>query len=281
MQLKGKAAEAYEQLKGEVAALTTSEAWMQALDNAAKFHKYSFGNTMLMWAQAMDRGIELSQVAGYRRWQQLGRQVRKGEKGLVILAPILVPHEDEPTRKVLVGFKTTHVFDISQTEGDEVPLIYDFAVELDLEGPDTVMPVLELLEGEGFETFVPSVDPYFSMTGALGFTRWEPKEVHVKEGTSSGQQFKTLLHEAGHVLLHGNKEDRECRGIREMEAESVAYVVAKALGLDTDGYSFGYIAIWAHQSDRDVEEMSRLGGRVVKAAHQILERYELKAEVAA
>ena len=114
----------HEQLQKSLHELVTSEDWQQALAVATRFHDYSFANTRLIWAQSLARGITPSRVAGYRMWQQLGRQVRRGERGLQILAPIVrkitLDNNDDEERRV-VGFRVVHVFDIAQTDGEPLP----------------------------------------------------------------------------------------------------------------------------------------------------------------
>jgi len=119
--------EAVERLHGQLQeslhALVTSEDWQQALSVAAQFHDYSFANTQLIWSQAVSRGFHPSRVAGYRTWQRLGRQVRRGERGLAILAPVIRKMEalDNQEERRVVGFRVFHVFDLSQTDGEPLP----------------------------------------------------------------------------------------------------------------------------------------------------------------
>lgn len=108
----------HQQLQGSLHELVTSQDWKWALAVAARFHDYSFANTRLIWAQSIARGITPRRIAGYRAWQELGRHVRKGERGLQILAPVIrkvtVDNGEEEERRV-VGFRVVHVFDIAQT----------------------------------------------------------------------------------------------------------------------------------------------------------------------
>ena len=103
----------------------TSEDWQRALTVAARFHAYSFANTQLIWSQSMARGFTPTRVAGYRAWQKLNRHVRRGERGLAILAPLTrkVDTEEGEEERRLFGFKAVHVFDISQTDGEPLPKI--------------------------------------------------------------------------------------------------------------------------------------------------------------
>src|SRR5690554_1322316 len=113
--------EALATLQTKVADMLNSNTWKEALAFRKNFHQYSMTNVLLIWAQKPDA----TQVAGYRKWQELGRQVRKGEKSLAVLAPIIVKDKDsdDPNARKLVGFKTARVFDISQTDGDDIPTL--------------------------------------------------------------------------------------------------------------------------------------------------------------
>ena len=108
----------HQQLQDSLQELVTSEDWQRALSVAARFHDYSFANTRLIWAQSSARGFTPNRVAGYRAWQELGRHVRKGERGLQILAPVIrkvTPDNGEEEERRVVGFRVVHVFDIAQT----------------------------------------------------------------------------------------------------------------------------------------------------------------------
>ncbi len=108
----------HQQLQDSLQELVTSEDWQRALAVAARFHDYSFANTRLIWAQSITRGFTPSRIAGYRAWQKLGRHVRKGERGLQILDPVIrkvTPDNGEEEQRRVVGFRVVHVFDIAQT----------------------------------------------------------------------------------------------------------------------------------------------------------------------
>ena len=122
----------HEQLQASLHELVTSEDWQQALAVAARFHDYSFANTQLIWAQSLARGVTPSRVAGYRTWQQLGRQVRRGESGLQILTPVtrkVTPENGEDEERRVVGFRVVHVFDLAQTDGEPLPEVTAALVE--------------------------------------------------------------------------------------------------------------------------------------------------------
>jgi hypothetical protein len=149
----------HDQLQTSLRELVTSEDWQRALAVAARFHDYSFANSRLIWAQSLARGITPSRVAGYRMWQQLGRQVRRGEHGLQILAPVIVkvtPQNGNEEERRVVGFRVVRVFDIAQTDGEPLPEVTAVLVEGDL--PSQWERVGELIIGAGFGLQVADLD---------------------------------------------------------------------------------------------------------------------------
>jgi len=254
------------QLRESLHALVTSEDWQQALAVAARFHDYSFANTQLVWSQAVSRGFHPSRVAGYRTWQKLGRQVRGGEQGLAILAPVIRKIEvtDSEEERRVVGFRVVHVFDLSQTDGDPLPEVRTTLVEGDL--PAQWGKVTELIAEAGFSLQVADVE---RLGEANGITDWRKREVVVKAGLPGAQRFKTAVHELAHISLHEpNSQGRpNCRGIVEVEAESVAYMICAALGVDTTGYSLPYVASW---SGGDLDKVTATADRVIRCAHQVI-----------
>jgi len=253
------------ELESRVTGLTSTDDWQEMLATAARFHSYSFNNVMLIEIQRPDA----TRVAGYRKWQSMGRQVLKGEKGIRIFAPMT--KKDDAGDSVIFGFRLASVFDISQTEGDEIPSLDDFVVEIDVDAPlGWEGVVVDQLEAEGFTWEMGKV----SLPGANGVTRWLDSSVVIADRLNGGHAFKTSIHELAHVKLHDRDDDRElpCRGHREVEAESVAFIVSQALGVPTGDYSFGYIASWAERADKGVirEAMTR----VQSCAKSILKEWE-------
>jgi len=229
---------ALSQLAEGVRGLTTSERWTDWLKMQAKFHAYSWRNTMLIWLQKPDA----TQCAGYRKWQELGRQVRKGEKGIAILAPIM------PSKKMLadnpdsrpVFFRAVAVFDVSQTDGVELPKPVSC---IDGDGmADTMNRLADGLRGEGY-----TVDMREEQTESRGWINGKEIVINTR-GRAVNDQFRTLVHEGAHGLLEhqANGTDKE---EREIVAESTAYVVCESLGVDSGSYSFGYVASWASNND--------------------------------
>ena len=243
---------AHARLTDAVTALTTSEGWRRMLTVAARFHNYSPHNVLLIGVQRPDA----THVAGYRTWQSLGRQVRHGERGIAIIAPYTsradaraadgAHHEpapellDDDGKRVLRGYRVVHVFDVSQTDGEPLP---EVAPQLLTGGaPDGLW---DALAGEvtaaGFALRDGNCSP------ANGVTDYLARTVTVRDDLPSAQRVKTLAHELAHVLLHDpavRPADLD-RGRAEVEAESVAYLVAHAHGLDSNDYTVPYVAGWA------------------------------------
>ncbi|MDH5616342.1 MAG: toprim domain-containing protein [Acidimicrobiia bacterium] len=261
----------HEQLQDSLQELVTSEDWQRALAVAARFHDYSFANTRLIWAQSLARGFTPSRVAGYRAWQELERHVRRGERGLQILAPVIrkiTPENGEEEERRVVGFRVVHVFDIAQTDGEPLPEVPAALVEGDL--PSHWEQVSGLITEAGFELQVADLD---RLGEANGITDWQHRDVVVRASLPGAQRFKTAVHELAHVRLHEPTSDGRpsCRGIVEVEAESVAYMVCAALGIDSAGYSLPYVASW---SGGDITRVSATANRVIGCARQVLTQLE-------
>jgi antirestriction protein ArdC len=257
--------EAHDLLTSAVERMATGDDWRRMLETSARFHQYSANNVFLIMLQAPDA----TRVAGYRTWQSLGRQVRKGEKSIRILAPCKYRTKDvdavtgeETTRVGIRGFTTVGVFDIGQTDGEEIA---------------DVRPVL--LEGQAPEGLWDHVAAQVAAAGftlergdcegANGFTRWSDKVVRVRDDVDDAQAVKTLVHELAHVMLHDGPGGWSCRGLMEVEAESVAYLVCQLAGMTTDAYSFAYVARWARDPMRPVDDVRLCADRVIKAARAI------------
>jgi len=267
-----------------VSSLVDGEQWRAWLRVAAKFRTYSFNNTILLFQQRPDA----TRVAGYKTWQSLGRQVNKGETGIRIFAPVprrvdqvkpdgspVVDAAGRPVRSVeVVGYRLASVFDVSQTSGRE--LVEPPSPQL-LTGqaPAGLWDRLQgLLEDRGFRV------ERGDCGGANGVTRYDEQLVRVRADVDDAQAVRTLAHEAGHVLLHSpqaNQGVAQCRGRVEVEAESVAYLVTAAHGLDAAQYTFTYVAGWAESAQASsppdtslADIISSTGSRVIGAADTIL-----------
>jgi hypothetical protein len=254
------------QIERGVAELVEGEDWRRWLEVAARFPGYSFRNTLLIRLQCPSA----SAVMGYRAWQGLGRQVKGGERGIRILAPCLYKRDDdsdEPTR-VLRGFKAASVFDVSQTLGEPLPKPGGVTL-LDGDAPAGFWEALAAqIEAAGFD-----LDRAEPPGTANGTTDFATRTVTVRASLSAAQAAKTLAHEVAHVLLHtGTEYATGCRGRAEVEAESVAYIVCQAAGLQSATYSFGYVAHWSGGDTKVIHETAE---RVVTCARHVLERAQL------
>lgn len=260
-----------------IESLVTGEDWARMLEVASRFHCYSFGNVAMILAQRPDA----TRVAGYKTWQSLGRQVRKGERGIMIMAPCGGPCKacagagsvDGMTCGRCAGagrwasFTTTHVFDLAQTDGDELPAAPVHL--LDGDGPEGLWEGLaRMVKDAGFELGICWSDEASRQLigSANGQTNFAARTVTIRHGLSDAQRCKTLAHELAHVMLHDGAVG--CRGRAEVEAESVAHLVCQSAGLETDSYSFGYVASWA---DGDVKKVTETGQRVILTARAILD----------
>lgn len=254
---------AHAQMLEAVSKLVTSDDWRKMLDVAQRFHRYSPQNCLLIMLQMP----EATRVAGYRKWQELGRQVRKGEKSIRILAPVVIKkadpeHPDQEPKPRVVGFRGTSVFDLSQTEGEDLPDVSPELLTGDEPG-DVWDQLAKQVAAQGFML------ERGDCGHANGVTMHQDRRVVVRDDISPAQACKTLAHELAHVIMHA--EDRPCRGQIEVEAESVAYLVTDALGIDSTGYTFPYVAGWA---GGDVEVIQKTAERVIATAREILSAVE-------
>ncbi len=270
------------QLSDGILALNDPQAWQAWLKFSSQFHRYSFGNSLLIMLQ----DPQATHVAGYQAFKAMGRQVRRGEAGIKVLAPITrrEPRIDDAGRPVrddqgrvlhrtqVVGTKPVTVFDIRQTDGPPLPdPKVGEATLLTGQAPVGLWDRLQgLLEERGFD-----VRRGADLGGPNGYTDFGRRLVMVRDDVDDAQAVKTLAHEAGHVILHPDQQGRDCRGILEVEAESVAYMVTSAHGLDSSQYTFNYVAGWALNAvteQRDLADILRsTGQRVIGAADLILQ----------
>ena len=265
----------HEQLNDALQTLVTSEDWQRALTVAARFHTYSFANTQLIWSQSMARGVTPTRVAGYQAWRKLNRQVRRGERGLAILAPLTrkVDTDEGEDERRLFGFKAVHVFDVSQTDGEPLPEILPTVVEGDL--PTEWGVVTSLITDAGFSLEVTESD---RLGEANGITDYEKRQVVVRASLPGAQRFKTAVHELAHVRLHEptSQGRPNCRGVVEVEAESVSFMVCASVGMDSAGYSLPYVAGW---SGGDLDKVASTADRVIRCAHSIIDELETSREL--
>ena len=254
-----------DKLEAGVKDVFESESYRTYLKAMAKFHSYSFGNVMLILIQRPDASL----VAGFNKWKKdFGRSVKKGERGIQIIAPVnrrkLVQQErlDPASGKPVLGpdgkpekepvfvqyqsFRVTHVFDVSQTEGRELPTLGVGELSEEVTDFDALFSVVE-----GLSTVSVEYRPAQASKGC--YNRLEQK-IYINEGMSQAQTIKTLIHETAHALLHSAPDaENKDRRTKEVEAESIAYVVCQHFGIDTSDYSFTYVSSWS--SGKELKEL--------------------------
>ena len=219
-----------------------SEVLTQYLGAMAKFHTYSFGNIMLI-ARQKPSAVN---VAGVRSWNSLGRFVRRGEKGILILAPLVgrkVKTVEEITREngeeknpqaQLYGFRAVYVFDITQTEGKDLPALTE--VQGDVGGYRERL--VKFVEAQSIELRYPD-----KIGPAKGLSYGG--KITLLSGMQPAEEFSTLVHEISHEMLHrGERRTLTTKTVRETEAEAVAFVVCQAIGLENGTAAADYIQVW-------------------------------------
>ena len=276
---------AFERIKQGVKDVYSSENFKQYLSCLSKFHSYSLNNTLLILSQKPEATL----VAGYRSWQNnFNRHVNKGEKGLTILAPVVFKEKremnqlDENGNVVLdtsgnalkeerevniTCFKTTTVFDISQTSGEPLPTFLH-----DLTGSSQeVQALIQMIQTVctipiEFKT---ETEDLALLTSAKGYYSPTTDKIVVNKDLEDLQIAKTLIHEYAHSILH--KQTNKTHSQREIEAESLAFVLCDHFGIDTSEYSFGYIASYA---DKEFDELKSILLNIQSTAHEMIEKIE-------
>lgn len=278
-----------EKLEKGVKELFESDKYKEYLSVMSKFHNYSFRNTLLILMQKPDA----SMVAGYGAWQKnFKRQVRRGEKGISIIAPSPyktkkeMPMLDKNTNKPVYGadgkplmqevdvtipmYKVTTVFDISQTDGEPLPQLGVDKLQGSVDNYKNFYAALEKISPVpiGFENIE---------SGANGYFHREEKRIAIQENMSELQTMKTLIHEIAHAKLHDISpdeikdlppEERKDRRTKEVEADSIAFTVCMNYGLDTSDYTFGYVAGWS--STKELPELNASLSVIQKTANEII-----------
>ena len=261
--------EIMDQLEKGVSELFESDKYKDYLTCMSKFHNYSFNNTLLIAMQRPDATL----VAGFNAWKDKhGRMVKKGERGIRILAPYKYAVEAEPEHegeepKIIerTGFKPAYAFDVSQTEGKELPSIAVNELSGDVNEYNKLFRALRIV------CPVP-VDFEDIEGGSKGYFSDSENRIAIKKGMSQVQTIKTLVHETAHAMLHSSaaedKDNPVDRRTKEVEAESIAFTVCKRYGLDTEDYSFGYIAGWS--SGKDIKELKASLERIKDTADKMI-----------
>lgn len=279
-----------EQLEKGIKDMFTSEKYMDYLNTMSKFHGYSLNNTLLIAAQ----NPKASLVAGFKSWEKnFERHVKRGEKGIKILAPspytkkvlqekvnpdtgeMILDKNGNPVKEEteikLTSFRVVSVFDVSQTEGKELP-----SVAHDLQDNIKDYPLyIQALEQVSdvpiaFEEINGSAHGYYSHA---------TDSIAIQSGMSESQTVKTMIHEIAHSILHNDNvpdAKEKDRQTKEVEAESVAYTVCKHFGIDSSDYSFGYIAGWS--ADKELNELKSSLETIRKTSSGLITGIEDKLE---
>ena len=278
-----------ERLEQGVKEIFTSERYTEYLNTMSKFHNYSFNNTLLITMQKPEATL----VAGYQAWQKkFNRHVKRGEKGIQIIAPAPIREKQEiekidpVTKEPVIGddgqpeteivemviprFRVTTVFDVSQTEGEPIAELKVPELTGSVQFYDTFMQALQNISPVPIRMMNVEGD-------AKGYYHQTEKYIAIKEDMSNVQTMKTGVHEVSHALLH-DREVMDAEGVlkdqttKEVEAESIAYIVCNHFGLDTSEYSFTYIASWCES--RDMKALKASMDTIRKTSAEIIGNIE-------
>ena len=286
--MKERVAELVGKLEDGLKEIFSSENYKDYLNTMAKFHNYSLNNTLLINQQKPEATL----VAGFNSWEKnFDRHVKKGEKGIKIIAPApytikkeqpIVDRNGSPvmnfdgtpkTTEVEIkvpAFKVTTVFDVSQTYGKELPTLGVNELSQDVDRAKDFMEALKKISPVPIEFGETKGD-------SKGFYSPTDQSITIKEGMSDAQTIKTMVHEISHAKLHNPETMKEegqqkSHGTIEMEAESVAYIVCQHFGIDTSDYSFGYIAGWSE--GKGTEELRDSMQTIRDTAGEMINRVE-------
>lgn len=270
-----------DKLEAGVREFYTSEKFITYLQVMSRFHNYSLNNQILIAAQMPEATI----VAGYNSWMRnFDRHVKRGEKSITILAPMKIKIKIDTDKvdeygnviqeeKEGIKFRPVSVFDVSQTEGKPLP-------EIISELTGDVSRYEQLLDAAR------QAAPYPIEIGAVegsakGWCNYAQEKIVIKEGMSEAQTLKTAFHETAHARIHGGDTDKS-REQKEVEAESIAYVVCNHFGLDTSDYTFGYVATWAGRQDinllkQSMQTISQTAKSIITDVERAMEEPELTA----
>ncbi len=269
----------------------TTDGYKDYLNFCAKLPRYSVNNQILIMLQRPDATM----CQSFTNWKEMNRFVRKGEKGIRILAPApykmqkeqdkmdasgrpVLDKDGEPVKETVEvtinAFKPVSTFDISQTEGDPVPTVGVAELTGSVEGYETLLEAIK--EAVQVPISFEQID-----SGAKGFYHLEENRIVIQEGMSEAQTVKTLLHEASHQALHSREAmqasgEQKSKNQKETEAESVAYVVCQHYGIDTSDYSFAYVATWS--ADKEVPELKASLDTIRRAAADLIVKIDEKVQ---
>lgn len=278
-----------EKLEQGVQDVFNSSQYQRLLDTMAKFPRYSLNNNILIMMQKPDATL----VQSYTGWKKMGRFVKKGEKGIRILAPTPFKVEKEQEKKDEAGkvvfdkdgeavkekveinitaFKPVSTFDVSQTEGEPLPSIGVDELTGSVEGYQTLFEAIKAASPVpiGFEDI---------KSGAKGYFHTEENRIALNNGMSEIQNIKTAIHEMAHAKLHNTeaqKDNKQSKNSKEVEAESVAYTVCQHYGIDTSDYSFAYVATWSQ--GKEMPELKESLNTIREAAADLITKIDEKVQ---
>lgn len=277
-----------DKLEQGVSDVFSSDNYKQFLDTMAKFPRYSVNNNILIMMQKPDAQM----CQSFTGWKEMGRFVKKGEKGIKILAPApytiqreqtklddrgnpMLDKDGEPIMESVEikvnAFKVVSTFDVSQTEGKELPTLGVDELTGGVDGYGTFM--------EALKEVCPVPMTFENIEGgAKGFYSQTEKRIAIQEGMSEAQTVKTAIHEMAHQKLHAieNHGPKQTRGSKEVEAESVAYTVCQHYGIDTSDYSFSYVAGWSE--GKEMPELKASLDTIRRAASEMITAIDEKVE---
>ena len=269
----------------------SSDNYKEYLNFCAKLPRYSVNNQILIMLQKPDATM----CQSFTGWKDMNRFVRKGEKGIRILAPApykmqkeqdktdasgkaILDKDGEPVKETVEitvnAFKPVSTFDISQTEGEPVPTVGVSELTGSVEGYEALLAAIK--EVVPVPISFEQID-----SGAKGYFHLEENRIVVQEGMSEAQTVKTLLHEASHQALHSREAmeqsgEKKSKNQKECEAESVAYVVCQHYGIDTSDYSFAYVATWS--ADKEVPELKASLDTIRRTAADLIVKIDEKVQ---
>ena len=289
---KNEMKEITDKLEKGVADIFSSEKYQIFLNTMAKFPQYSYNNNLLIMLQKPDATL----CQSYTGWKKMGRFVKRGERGIRILAPTpfkidreqnkldekgqtILDKDGEPVKETvqndMTGFKPVSTFDLSQTEGEPLPTLGVEELTGSVEGYAKLFGAIKAASPVpvAFEEI---------KGGAKGYFQTSENRIAIKEGMSEVQNVKTLIHEMAHAKLHNMTAQKarddggQTRSSKEVEAESVAYTVCQHYGIDTSDYSFAYVAGWS--KDKEMPELKESLGTIQKAASELITAIDEKVQ---
>lgn len=285
----------FKKIDDGVKAVFESDSYKECLRYMSKFTNYSAGNCILIMLKKPDASL----VAAFGKWKELGKTINKGEKGIAILAPMSFKSKElkeqlvkdsggnqvynadgtEKKEKVEVeqtsiGFKKVYVFDVSQTSGEPIPeYVHELNEAVEDEHVEAVINAVRDITGF-------PVDFEDIKSGAKGYYSYGEQRIVIQENLSGAQAVKTAIHECAHALLHDPDKKlptaKASRSDKEVQAESVAYIVASRYGIDTSDYSFPYIASWSQ--GKQLEQLNRFLNEIQETARTICDAIDTELQ---